>query len=150
MNTGDIKITLAMVILICMGCSDRKADPRRHYKAVSGENTALLSITESESKFYGEYEIQYGLTGKDSGTVRGVKVGDTLRGIYHYRSYGGGKVTKPFILLRKGSTFKLGSGAETNYLNTPFYVPESVEFNDSNFLFKPLNRDDANKMQDAP
>jgi hypothetical protein len=141
LNTGIINIILITTLCTLTGCSNRQADLRKHYRAINGENTALLSITESESKFYGEYEIQYGLTGKDSGTVRGIKAGDTLRGVYHYRSFGGGKVTKPFILLRKGNTLKLGSGAETNYLNTPFYVPESVEFSDSNFLFTPLNRE---------
>lgn len=141
MNTGITNIILIATLCTLTGCSNRQADLHKHYRAINGENTALLSITESESKFYGEYEIQYGLTGKDSGTVRGIKAGDTLRGVYHYRSFGGGKVTKPFILLRKGNTLKLGSGAETNYLNTPFYVPESVEFSDSNFLFTPLNRE---------
>lgn len=141
MNTGITNIILISTLCTLTGCSNQQADLRKHYRAINGENTALLSITESESKFYGEFEIQYGLTGKDSGTVRGIKAGDTLRGVYYYRSFGGGKVTKPFILLRKGNTLKLGSGAETNYLNTPFYVPESVEFSDSNFLFTPLNRE---------
>src|SRR5690606_14151145 len=110
-----------------------------YYKATQNKTVALLSLTIYNNHFYGQYEVRYGTTGKDSGEVRGIILGDTLKGKYDYISYGGSKKWDPFVVLKQNGNLKLGSGAITSYMNIPYYIPESLVFKDSSFLFKPMS-----------
>jgi hypothetical protein len=135
-----------IAVLILIGCKSDKPKNFKFYQAVKGEDIALLKLTETENNFYGQFEIRYGGHGKDSGEVRGVKIGDTLKGKYDYRSYGGNKKWAPFVLLRKGKIFKLGNGVATTYMNIPFFIPETLEFDDSDFKFELIDSTSAKKL----
>ncbi len=78
------------------------------------------------------------MLGKDSGTVRGKYIGDTLIGDFVYKSYGGGIKREPFVLLKDKEKLKLGSGLISTYMTIPFYVKGTLEFKDSDFLFEPI------------
>lgn len=119
------------------GCQQKPEPVSRHFKAVNGDQTALLTIAETENAFFGRFELQYGALGKDAGTVEGVKIGDTLKGRFSYLSYGGSNKMAPFVLLKWGTGYKLGTGQAAHYMNIPFYSPETLRF-DSGFVLHPL------------
>lgn len=137
---------ITAVIFLLYSCNKRENKTfRKFYKASKGDSTAFLSMVFTENTFYGEYEIRYGLLGKDSGAVRGNRIGDTLRGDFCYRSYGGDIKRAPFVLLEKNQELKLGAGLISTYMTIPFYVKGTLEFKDSNFLFKPIEKSQSGK-----
>lgn len=136
-------ITAVFLIYSCNKKENGKI--RKFYKASKGEDTAFLALTFTKNTFYGEYEIRYGLLGKDSGAVRGNRIGDTLRGDFCYRSYGGDIKRAPFVLLESNQKLKEGTGLVSTYMTIPFYVKGTLEFKDSNFLFKPIEKRDFGK-----
>ncbi|MEW5675094.1 hypothetical protein ABGT15_02150 [Flavobacterium enshiense] len=131
-----------LMFLITLGfitsCELRKPE-QRFYKATAKNNVALLSLSIDDNQFYGQYKVRYSENIIDSGEVRGVLDGDTLRGRFKYLSYGGVKEVKPFLLLRRGDTLKLGNGVAYTYMKIPYYIPKSIEFRDSNFQFLPIS-----------
>lgn len=129
------------VIFLLHSCNKREnSSIKKFYKASKGDSTAYLSLVFTKNTFYGEYEIQYGLLGKDSGAVRGNRIGDTLRGDFCYRSYGGDIKRAPFVLLERNQKLKMGTGLISTYMTIPFYVKGTLEFKESNFLFKPIEQ----------
>ena len=122
-------------------CKSEDVKPRQFYKATNKEGIALLSLTLEDNRFYGQYKIQYSTAVIDSGEVRGVIVGDTLQGRFKYISYGGSQVLKPFLLLKRGDTLKLGSGSAYTYLEIPYFLPQSIRFKDSDFQFLPISEE---------
>ncbi|WP_051929354.1 hypothetical protein [Flavobacterium sp. 83] len=142
-----MKSIIAIVtVFIFIGCQSDKPKNFKFYKALKGKDIALLRLMETENNFYGQFEIKYGGAGKDSGEVRGVKIGDTLKGKYDYRSYGGNKKWAPFVLLRRGEIFKWGNGVVTTYMNIPFIIPETLKFDDSDFQFELIDSTTAKKL----
>ncbi|QKJ63534.1 hypothetical protein [Flavobacterium sp. M31R6] len=134
------------VIFLLHSCNKREnSSIKKFYKASKGDSTAYLSLVFTKNTFYGEYEIQYGLLGKDSGAVRGNRIGDTLRGDFCYRSYGGDIKRVPFVLLEKNQKLKQGTGIISTYMTIPFYVKGTLEFKESNFLFKPIEKSQSSK-----
>jgi hypothetical protein len=128
---------LIIIFLVLHSCNNKEnGSIRKFYKAYRGEDTAFLSMVYTKSYFTGEYEVRYGLLGKDSGAVRGKRIGDTLKGDFVYRSYGGDIKRAPFVLLESKDKLKLGSGLVSTYMTIPFYVKGTLEFNDSNFIFE--------------
>lgn len=117
----------------------------KYYKASKGDSIGYLTLVLTKHHFKGEYEIRYGRLGKDSGAVRGKRIGDTLKGDFCYRSYGGGIIRKPFVLLTDKENLKLGSGVIATYLTIPFYVKGTLEFNDSDFLFSRIEKEKLRK-----
>lgn len=147
-NKHIVKKVFFMVIVVFLvhGCNKRENKTfKKIYKASKGDSIAFLSMVFTENTFYGEYEIRYGLLGKDSGAVRGNRIGDTLRGDFCYRSYGGDIKRAPFVLLENNQNLKLGTGLISTYMTIPFYVKGTLEFKDSNFLFKPIEKSQFGK-----
>ncbi|WP_353100793.1 hypothetical protein [Myroides odoratus] len=127
---------IGMVVLLgIFSCNDIE-QKRVLYTAVKGTDTAFLEITTYEKRFYGNYEVNYGnRSRKDTGTVEGEIVGDTLRGKFRYLSYGGNKTIKPIIFLRQGNKLKQGRGAVASYMGISYFMPDSyIDFDDS-FVF---------------
>lgn len=145
-NTLKKLLFLTAVFFLLQGCNKKEnGSIRKFYKASKGKDTAFLSLVFTKSTFYGEYEIQYGLLGKDSGAVRGKRHGDTLRGDFCYRSYGGDIKRVPFVLLESEKTLKEGTGLISTYMTIPFYVKGTLEFKESNFLFEPIMQSQLGK-----
>ena len=137
---------IATVIFLLHSCNKKENKTfKKFYKASKGDSTAFLSLVFTKNTFYGEYEIQYGLLGKDSGAVRGNRHGDTLRGDFCYRSYGGDIKRAPFVVLESNEKLKLGSGLVSTYMTIPFYMKGTLEFKDSNFLFEPIEKREYGK-----
>ena len=124
--------------LFLIGCKDSKSEKKTYYRAINGKDTAHLSITFHDAYFFGEYEMIYGKRGKDSGTVRGKRYGDTLKGEYKYLSYGGSKTIAPFAALKKKGEFHLGRGVKSTYMNIPFYVKYIPINYDLGFTFEEI------------
>lgn len=134
------------VILLLLSCNKREnTSIRKFYKASQGDETAFLSLVFTKNTFYGEYEIRYGLLGKDSGAVRGNRIGDTLRGDFCYRSYGGDIKRVPFVLLERNGKLKQGTGLISTYMTIPFYMKGTLEFKESNFLFEQIEKSQFGK-----
>lgn len=137
---------MVAVIFLLHSCNKRENKTfKKFYKASKGDSTAFLSLVFTENTFHGEYEIRYGLLGKDSGAVRGKRIGDTLRGDFCYRSYGGDIKRAPFVLLKSNEKLKQGTGLISTYMTIPFYMKGTLEFKDSNFLFEPIEKREYGK-----
>lgn len=134
-----------MLWYFLIGCKSDESE-QRFYSAVSKESKAVLAIKFDNGQFHGQYKVQYADNIIDSGEVRGIVIGDTLRGRFNYISYGGSKEVKPFLLLRRGDTLKLGSGATYTYMKIPYYTPESIEFKNSSFQFLPISVEDFERL----
>jgi hypothetical protein len=133
-------IKVLIIFLLCTCCTS-KADAEKtvFYRAINKNDTALLNIHIDEAGFYGQYEIRYGGSGKDSGDVKGTIKHDTLSGDFYYRPYGGGRRKRvPFAALRSHGKLFLGSGAIGDYMNIPHYIPP-VKYNNPKFIFEPVN-----------
>lgn len=138
----NFPIILFAGVAVLLGCSRRVEDNRVFYRANHGKDTALLAISTSEVRFFGQYERWYGSRSvRDSGAVEGLISGDTLRGKYRYRSYGGEVKIAPVIFLRSGKKLILGDGVTATYMGIAYYTPEvPIEFNDSGFVFKEITK----------
>lgn len=131
-----IYVVIGTVVLLgTFSCKDIE-QKRVLYTAVKGTDSAFLEITTYEKRFYGNYEVNYGKRSrKDTGTVEGEIVGDTLRGKFRYLSYGGNKIIKPIIFLRQENKLKQGRGAVASYMGISYFMPDSyIDFDDS-FVF---------------
>lgn len=137
MNKTTPLLILISLSLYC--CQQKDKDHRIHYRAVNGKDTALLSVTIYKERFYGEYQMIYGKSGKDSGSVRGQFVGDTLKGEYKYISFGGVESISPIQLLKKEDKLLLGKGVKATYMGIPFYVKEIPVDYDTGFIFEEIN-----------
>ena len=135
-----------VVFLVLVGCQSNKANEFQFYQAVKDKDTALLKLAEFDNKFYGLLEIRYGGIGKESGEVRGEKIGDTLKGKFDYRTYGGSKKWAPFVLLKRGKTLKMGSGVATTFMNIPLFIDGTLKFEDSDFQFEPIDNTKAKQL----
>jgi hypothetical protein len=145
-NLSKKLVFLVIVAVFVLSCNKKEnGSIRKFYKATKGEDTAYLSLLYTKYYFTGEYEIRYGNLGKDSGSVRGKFIGDTLKGDFCYRSYGGGIKRAPFVLLRNKEKLKLGSGLVSTYMTIPFYVKGTLEFKDSDFLFEQIDKNQYEK-----
>ena len=135
-------IIIILIFTALSGCNKKIEDRRVFYKAAHGKDTALLTISTYDQHFSGQYEIWYETrTMRDSGVVDGLISGDTLRGKFKYRTYGGGVNIVPIIFLRKGNKLVLGSGLATSYMGLVFYSPDyPIEFDNSNFVFDQIQK----------
>lgn len=135
-KTTNLLFSIAATLLF--SCQ-QKEDNRTHYRAVNGKDTAQLSITVYDDRFYGRYEMIYGKNGKDSGTVRGQIIGDTLKGEFKYISFGGTKSISPIQFLKKDGKLRLGKGLKATYMGIPFYVKEVPMDYDTGFVLEVLH-----------
>jgi len=141
--------SLSIIILIfsalLSGCQKKDFNEyRSYYRAVHNTDTALLAIETHKDRFYGHYQIYYGSRAvKDSGNIEGIISGDTLRGKYRYRSFGGGINVVPVIFLKHNGKLILGSGIAASYMNFVYYKPEfPIVFDSSKFVFERVGQDD--------
>ena len=141
-----MKWGLIAIITLCIVACQQDKNKTEYYSAVKKKDTALLAINEYENRFYGTYVVKYQNYGKESGKIQGEKIGDTLKGRIEYVSYGGNTIVAPFILLKTHGTYKLGSGKVSVLFGLPFFVPETLQFNDSVFQFKKINGNVVNAM----
>lgn len=116
-------------------CNDVK-EKKTFYRAVKDNDTAFLRITTYDKRFYGTYEVYYGSRfTKDSGSVEGLISGDTLRGKFRYRSYGGSNAINPVIFLMRNGKLIQGKGVIATYMGISHFMPQNpINFNDS-FVF---------------
>jgi len=147
MNQNKSKFTnniilIALFVVSIYGCDFReKKEKRTFYRAINGKDTAILSLSTLENRFWGKYEIRYGKMGKDSGEVRGEFIGDTLRGVYNYISYGGSLKQAPIALLKKNNKLLLGKGIVSSLMDMPIYVPEiPIDYTNSEFVFEEISK----------
>ncbi|WP_166923114.1 hypothetical protein [Flavobacterium poyangense] len=133
-------VSLITVVFVFLSCNSKeKKDIYRSvlYRAVNNKDTALLHLNINNKRFYGRYEILHYNIGKDSGDVRGDIKGETLRGDYHYITFGGSWKRVPLALLKKDGKLFLGSGVVGTYLNLPCFVPDvPIDYSNSEFVFE--------------
>ena len=131
---------LSLLILFLISCNSKEEKDnynRVFYRAVNGNDTAILDINISDKRFYGRYEISYYKVGKDSGDVRGDIKGDTLRGDFHFISNGGSWKRIPLALLKKENKLFLGEGVIATYFNLPCFMPGTpIQYDKSGFVFE--------------
>ncbi|MDR7211538.1 hypothetical protein [Flavobacterium piscis] len=134
---------LSLILVLLFSCNSKEEKDKYNpvvYRAVHNKDTAILSININDKRFYGRYEISHYKIGKDSGDVRGDIKGDTLRGDFHYISYGGGWKRIPLALLKKDNKLFLGSGVIGTYMNLPCFMPGTpIDYENSKFIFEEKN-----------
>ncbi|RZJ51777.1 MAG: hypothetical protein EOO44_13870 [Flavobacterium sp.] len=132
-------ILLFLILASCNSKEDKEKYNHEFYRAVNNKDTAILDIYINNKRFFGRYEISHYRVGKDSGDVRGDMRGDTLRGDYHYITYGGAWKRIPLALLKKENKLHLGTGVIGTYFNLPCFVPGvPIEYQNSQFVFEKI------------
>jgi hypothetical protein len=132
-------ILLFLILASCNSKEDKEKYNHEFYRAVNNKDTAILDIYINNKRFFGRYEISHYRVGKDSGDVRGDMRGDTLRGDYHYITYGGAWKRIPLALLKKENKLHLGTGVIGTYFNLPCFVPGvPIEYENSQFVFEKI------------
>jgi hypothetical protein len=142
-----MKWSIAIIVLFLTACQSDKIKRTSYYTATVENKTALVKITEFEDRFYGTFQVRYGYNAKDEGTIRGERIGDTLKGRFEYLSFGGNKKITPFILLKSNEKFKMGSGIVATMFNIPFFLPETLQFKNDDFLFKKIDSKKAQRIK---
>ncbi|MCD0465390.1 hypothetical protein [Flavobacterium sp. ENC] len=141
------KIILSFVLFILIfSCNSREGKEKYQktlYRAVNKKDTAVLEINMNDKRFFGRYEISHYGVGKDSGDIRGDIKGDTLRGDYHYLTFGGSWKRVPLALLKKDNKLFLGKGVVGTYFNLPCFVPDvPIEYHNSAFIFEEIKTEE--------
>lgn len=132
-------LLIITVLFLLAGCKSDASKQRKFFTATDSKRTSLLVLSMKNNQFYGQYKVQYAESIIDSGEVRGMISGDTLKGLFTYISYGGSQAVKPFLLLKSGDTLKLGSGSVYTYLKIPYYIHKSIEFKKDDSQFFPVD-----------
>ena len=138
---ANVLIVFCAIIFSC-GKSDEKRT-LFSYRAINDKETALLRYTKLEdNRFFGQYEIIYGGSRKDSGEIRGIISGDTLKGSFYYSSYGGGVLKRyPVALLKRENKWLLGKGVISIYMGIPSYLKtEPIDYSDPKFIFEEVKQ----------
>lgn len=135
--------SVAFLLFIICSCADSKAKGEQfYYRGINDKDTALLSFIKLEdNRFFGQYEIKYGLYRKDSGEIRGVFSGDTIKGSYYYQPYGGGVLKRyPVALLKRDGKLILGKGTITVYMGIPYFLKgDSIDYSNPEFVFEEIS-----------
>ena len=110
------------------------------YLAISGQDSAKMSIDETEVGVTGALAFNF-LEKKDlNGEIKGFFSGDTLFVDYTFKLEG--TVSKnPLVFLRKGDTLQQGNGIVETYLGKTHFKDHSVIKFKEGFLFKPTDCD---------
>lgn len=127
--------------LSLISCEERRQDADvLSYMAYSNRDSARLELNLFERRFHGKLFFYRPGGEVDSGDISGNIQKDTLLGDYYYTPFGWGqKKRRPFVLLKKGSLYILGTGTEQVYLGMPHYIPSTVNFQDPRFIFEKVN-----------
>ncbi len=129
---------------ILLACADGKEKGKQfYYRAINDRDTALLHFTKLEdNSFFGQYEIRYGQFQKDSGEVRGIISGDTIKGSFYYQPYGGGVLKRyPIALLKQKNKLLLGEGVISVYMGIPSFLKgEPIDYSNPEFVFEEIKK----------
>lgn len=126
-----------LLALSFASCEEKRRDTELlRYVAFSNRDSAQLELNLFESRFHGKLRFYRPGGEIDSGEVQGNIKNDTLAGDYYYFPFGWGqKKRRPFVLLKKGSQYILGSGTEQVYMGIPHYIPSTISFQQAKFIF---------------
>lgn len=134
-----LSVVLGILLFSCNSKEGKEKYQQSLYRAIHNKDTAILAINMNDKRFFGRYEISHYGVGKDSGEVRGDIKGDTLRGDYHYLTFGGSWKRVPLALLKKDNKLFLGKGVVGTYFNLPCFVPDvPIEYHNSAFIFEEI------------
>ncbi|HTG67120.1 MAG TPA: hypothetical protein VL859_12170 [Flavobacterium sp.] len=140
-----IKILIVLSILFLSCDNSIRNGKQFYYRAVNDKDTALLSFIKLEdNRFFGQYEIRYGGVRKDSGELRGIISGDTIKGSFYYHPYGGGVLKRyPVALLKRKNKLLLGEGVISVYMGIPSFMKgEPIDYSDPEFVFEEIKKRD--------
>ncbi len=142
MRLFSIAVYFIFSALQLISCEERRRDTKvLSYIAHSERDSARLDLNLFESRFHGKLFFYRPGGEVDSGDIRGNIQKDTLLGDYYYTPFGWGqKKRRPFVLLKKGSLYILGTGTEQVYMGIPHYIPSTVNFQDPKFIFEKVNQ----------
>jgi hypothetical protein len=141
-----IKLVGILFVLgfVLFSCADStKKEIPVFYRAVKGKDTALINFTKLEdNRFFGQYEIRYGGSRKDSGEVRGIFSGDTIKGSFYYHPYGGGVLKRyPIALLKQKNKLLLGKGVISVYMGIPSFLKgDPIDYSNPEFVFEEIKK----------
>jgi len=126
-----------LLALSFASCEEKRRDTELlRYVAFSNRDSAQLELNLFERRFHGKLRFYRPGGEIDSGEVQGNIKNDTLAGDYYYFPFGWGqKKRRPFVLLKKGSQYILGSGTEQVYMGIPHYIPSTISFQQAKFIF---------------
>lgn len=136
-----VKIICTALLMICFACSNETADHHGQkvlFHAINKTDTAKLNIELTDKVFEGQFEINHHGMYKDSGDVNGVVKGDTLKGTFHYQSYGVEKWYRiPIALLKKDKQLIMGVGSMEIYMNMTFFSKKTpIDYQHPQFIFE--------------
>lgn len=136
-----IAVYCVLLIFSFAGCEEKRRDTALlRYIAYSNRDSAQLELDLFESRFHGKLRFYRPGGEIDSGEVRGDIKNDTLAGDYYYTPFGWGqKKRRPFILLKKGAQYILGTGTEQVYMGIPHYIPSTISFQRAKFIFSSVD-----------
>jgi len=137
-----LKFLCIGIMLIIYGCGNEASVDDKGakvvYRSINKDDTAHFKIRLTEKVFYGQFEINYHGLYKDSGDVNGIVKGDTLKGTFHYQTYGIPKWYRiPIALLKKDNKLIMGVGAMEIKMNMTFFkknVP--IDYKHATFVFE--------------
>lgn len=111
MRLFSIAVYFIFSALLLISCEERRQDTKvLSYIAHSERDSARLDLNLFESRFHGKLFFYRPGGEVDSGDIRGNIQKDTLLGDYYYTPFGWGqKKRRPFVLLKKGSLYILGT-----------------------------------------
>lgn len=140
-NAYGLPLLLVSVVILIASCGTPAADINGEkvlYSAVDKTDTARLNIILTDKVFEGQYEISHDGVYKDSGDVNGVVKGDTLKGTFHYQSYGIKKWYRiPIALLKKEEKLIMGTGSMQIYMNMTFFNKKiPIDYQHPKFVFE--------------
>ncbi|WP_278035977.1 hypothetical protein [Flavobacterium nitratireducens] len=141
------KAVIQLVIVFCLifsSCDNSIKNGKQYfYRAINDKDTALLRFTKLENNsFFGQYEIRYEGVRKDSGEVRGIIVGDTIKGSFYYSPYGGGVLKRyPIALLKRKNKLLLGKGVISVYMGIPSFLKgDTIDYSKPEFVFEEVKK----------
>ena len=124
-----------MLLLVCFfiqssGCQRDGVTlndfPYRNFIGYRKGDTTYARIRMTKTDFYGTMEVWYERGLKDSGTVKGKIIADTLFiGDYHYMHDGQQQWARaPLRFLFKNGRLIRGEGVVSYFMNLPFFIPD--------------------------
>jgi hypothetical protein len=136
-----VGVCLAFAVIVFSCADGNNKEKQVYYRAIKDKDTALLNFIKLEdNRFYGQYEIRYGGFNKDSGEVRGIISGDTIKGSFYYQPYGGGVLKRyPIALLKRKKQLLLGKGVISVYMGIPSYLKgDPIDYSNPEFVFEEI------------
>lgn len=134
-------VGLIFTLLACTHNNGDQDTAKTTYRAINKNDTAILKINLTDREFYGQFEINYHGSYKDSGEVTGIVKGDTLRGTYRFQHYGIETWHRiPIALLKKNDKLILGVGSMEIYMNMTYFKKNSpIDYKSPKFIFELYN-----------